>query len=334
MSQNRYPKIYIRSKNDLAKRIASKNLNFVEALALINRVRQNKDKLWQDNMKMSEPKEGKFVRDASRTELGKLLKLIDKSLLAPHDNKLPKFIWGGISGRSNVLAVRELLPLKNRSLLKMDLKGFFEQITRERVKSFFMYKAQCSEKSANFLADLVCVSEGAKLQPTGELVLARGFATSSRLAVWCCLDFFLRLNWQVQDKLAQFNPRIVIFVDDIGIGVSGMKHPQLLNKTAVETERLAEKGVSGQSLKFNEKKTKIYSYLYKTPMDYLGARLHKKTLGLAGKSRQRINVLSREIKDSSISKKGRKALKKRRASVFGYLKYVRRTVSDTSRHGN
>lgn len=334
MYQNRYPKIYIRSKTDLAKRIAGKDLNFAEALALVNRVRQNKDKLWRDNMKMSEPDEGKFVRDASRTELGKLLKLIDKKLLAPHDNNLPRFIWGGISGRSNVLAVRELLPLRKRSLLKMDLKRFFEQITRKRVVSFFMNKAQCSKKSANFLADLVCVSKGAKLQPTGELVLARGFATSSRLAVWCCLNFFLRLNWMVLDKLAQFKPRVVIFVDDIGIGVSGIKHPQLLNRTAMAIRRLAEKGIDGQALKFNEKKTRIYSYLYKTSMDYLGARLYKKTLGLTSKSRQRINILSKKIKDSSNSKNERRAFKQRRADIFHYLAYIRSTVSDTSRDAN
>ena len=305
-------------------------MNFVEALALINRVQQNKDMLWKDNMKMSEPDEGKFVRDASLTELGKLLKLIDKNLLSPHDSSLPKFIWGGISGRSNVLAVSEFLPLKKRSLLKMDLKMFFEQITRERVVSFFMNKAQCSKKSANLLADLVCVSKGSKLQPTGEMVLARGFATSSRLAVWCSLEFFLRINWLVKDKLSKFNPRIVIFVDDIGIGVSGINHPQILNRTVLDIERLAEKGVSGQSFEFNEKKTKIYSYLYKTPMDYLGARLHKKTLGLAGKSRQHIEVLSRKIKELPLSKKERKDLKKRRNSIFSYRKYVRDTGSNNS----
>jgi non-homologous end joining protein Ku len=50
----RYPKIGIRSKNELAKRISDDKFTQQEALALINDVIKNKDTYWKDS-KRSEP---------------------------------------------------------------------------------------------------------------------------------------------------------------------------------------------------------------------------------------------------------------------------------------
>lgn len=41
------------------------------------------------------------MRDASYTKFGKLLKLINKKILAPHDAMLPDFLFGGITGRND-----------------------------------------------------------------------------------------------------------------------------------------------------------------------------------------------------------------------------------------
>ena len=91
----RYPKIGIRSKNELAKRISGKGLSQQQALDLINDVVKNRDKYWKDS-KMSEPLSEKWVRNASHTNYGKLLSLISTRVLAPHDNMVPDFIFGGL----------------------------------------------------------------------------------------------------------------------------------------------------------------------------------------------------------------------------------------------
>ncbi len=110
---NRYPKIAIRSKNDLAKRISHKHLSEKEALILINDVLKNFDKYWKDAPEpLSEPKKGKYVRNAKRTPLGKLLRLIDTQILKIHDATLPPFIFGGVSNQDHVRAARNLIGKK------------------------------------------------------------------------------------------------------------------------------------------------------------------------------------------------------------------------------
>lgn len=319
MQNDRYPNISIRSKNELAKRISSRRLGSENALGLINRVLSQKDGLWHDNEKMSEPEKNKFVRDASQTELGKLLKLVDKRVLAPHDSSIPPYILGGVSKRSNIMAITKLLPIKKRTLLKMDLKRFFEQIKHEWVVKFFR-KANCSVKGAKLLADLVCVPSGSKNNPVKtDIVLARGFATSSRLAVWCCLDFFVHLDWLVKDKLKFLKQKqLVVFVDDMGVCVGGMQYPQVLNRHAREIEKLA----SEYGLTVNCEKTKIYHHGYKRPTDYLGGRLAKNKLTLAGKARSHLYKINHQLKDATINGATRKRLKKSRSSIFQYARQL------------
>ena len=88
MEYKRYPKIYIRSKNELAKHLSHEKFSKEEALELINNVKGNFDKYWKDS-KSSQPSKGKYVRNASHTPLGLLLQKINVQILAPHDKILP-----------------------------------------------------------------------------------------------------------------------------------------------------------------------------------------------------------------------------------------------------
>lgn len=99
MSKNRYPKISIGSKNELAKRISGKMFSYNDALGLINDVLANFDRYWYDSAD-SEPEKEKYVRSAVGSPLNKLLKLIDQKVLAPHDFLIPDFVFGGVSGKN------------------------------------------------------------------------------------------------------------------------------------------------------------------------------------------------------------------------------------------
>ena len=202
MIKNQYPKIGLRSKNEIAKRISSKKLSTNEALILINDVLKNFDSYWYDS-KNSKPEEQKFVRSATKSPaLKKLLKLISEKILKPYDVLVPEFMFGGLSGKNNIQATRYLLgEQRDRTLLKLDVKTFFEQVKQERVFYFFYKKCQCTVEASRILASLCCVPRGKKGSGSNEKILARGFATSSRLSMWCNLGTFQHLDWKMKKKL-------------------------------------------------------------------------------------------------------------------------------------
>jgi len=259
-----YPRINLRSKNDLAKRISDKNFTINQTRVLINDVQNNFDKYWHDNEKVSKPKEDKYVRSAAGTKLGKLLDLINKKILTPNDNLLPPFIFGGISNKDHVKAAINLLGKKNgRVFYKIDLKHFFEQIPQESVFLFFR-KSGCSRKISTLLSRLLCVPEGKKGNKDSKPVLARGFSTSPRLAVWCNLHTFRILEGRVKSILKKHDFRISIYVDDIGISASRVDLI-LMNKALNLSRKIIETG----NLKINEEKT-ILPELFSKKLEYLG----------------------------------------------------------------
>ncbi len=228
MSEIKYPNIRLRSKNELSKRLKHKRFSQKEALFLINDCITNKDKYWNDNENASEIKKEKHVRDASTTNLGRLLKMLDARLLKPYDELLPHYIFGGVSKKNHVKAVKNLLGVRRkRTFITIDLKQFFEQIPQERVQMFFMLKAQCSKNVAKIISELCCVPYGKK-GSTGNAVLARGFATSPRLSIWTNINLFNKVYEIVQKELKGKDPRISIFIDDICISASKVTDEELL----------------------------------------------------------------------------------------------------------
>lgn len=329
MQASRYPRLNIRSKNELAKQLSNKKIPFEKALALINDVQMNHDKYWRDHPKYSQPGKGKWVRDASQTKLGKLLKLIDGEILKPNDKNLPPFLFGGLSGKNHKGAAIQLLGTKRkRVMLKLDITRFFEQNQHDRVYHFFLNKTGCSKASAKLLADLCCVNYGAKASPEEYKTIARGFPTSPRLAVWCNLDVFIKLDRLVRKELRGKDPRIAIYVDDIGITASQASKEDMMRlypkvKAILDSDR-------NQKLPLNDKKTKIVfhsgdtfdidgAYVGKQGFELLGLQMGRNKLTLGTKTRWKLMNITQQYKASN---RKSKSIRKSRKSLLRYKSYI------------
>lgn len=253
------PKLNLYTKKQLANAIRGKNLSFDEAVKLIDDCLANKDNYWFDNQEESKPDDDKWVRSASKTSLGKLQKRINQQILAPHDNELPIFIYGGV-GEKGIKNAAIALQGKNnkRTLLKIDMRRFFEHITYEDIVRTLVCHCNCGKDVAQIIAEIACVRMGKKsLDNTNEKVLARGFSTSSRLAVWCNLTLFRKLFYCMSKKLKGHDPRIAVYMDDIGITASRVD-PTMLSSLYKDIVNLIE---NTSKLEVNKNKTRIIDYL-------------------------------------------------------------------------
>lgn len=319
MQDRRYPKIFIRSKSELAKHISHYRFSRQEALNLINDVLNNFDNYWKDS-KMSEPEKEKYFRSAKGTPLGSLLQKIDAMVLAPHDKMLPNFIFGGVRGTNHAMAAKSLLGCKRkRVLLKLDIKRFFEQINQARVTQFFRAKCACSKRAAKLIGRLCCVSLGPKNSVGTKKTIARGFATSPRLAVWCNLDTFIKLDRLIKKRLRGRDPRIMIYVDDIGI-------------TAAQTTREEMENLYGEIYQLfmsdpNQilvlhplgQKSKIIAH--EEGMHILGLELRRNKLILGEKTKSKIDRIKKILKTNPKFQERKKLVKKRRA-LARYKNYI------------
>lgn len=331
MQNRRYPKLNIRSKNELAKHISSDGrLSFDDALALINDVIKNYDSYWSDYVEKSKPEDNKWVRNAAGTNLGKLLKRVDARLLKANDGMLPNFIFGGVTGLNHKAAVKHLLGTRrNRMLLKLDVSRFFEQVHYERVYYFFLKKCGCSDKAARLLAELCCVPFGAKNQPGNYKTIARGFSTSPRLAAWCNLDTFLKIDRLIKKELKGKDARLAIYVDDIGITASNITKEDLM-RIYPKIKAILEDGDKNQRLPLNDKKSRIVEHTGKTysmtgelvgswGFEHLGIQMNRNSLTLGWKTRWKLSDLTRKLKQSHGKNKKIKASRK---STSRYKNYI------------
>ena len=217
---------------------------------------------------------------------------------------VPDFIFGGLAGRNHIQAAYHLLgERRGRTLLKLDIRKFFEQIHQKRVFDFFHKKCGCSVGASRLLARLCCVPVGPKGSNSTEQTLARGFATSARLALWCNLDLFIRIEQKMKRKLHGYDPRIAIYVDDIGITASRVEIEDMKKFSSV-IENLLVNFDSNQRLPINPRKKEIL--LAKTGMEHLGVRLGRNQLSIGKKTRSKRDRISDALKQP--------LLKARRAS--------------------
>ncbi len=314
MSSVRYPQLRIRSKNELAKRLADKSFSQAAALALINDALDNFEKYWYDS-KHSETEKEKFIRSAIGTPLGQLLALIDRRLLKPYDALIPNCIFGGVSGRSHVAAARQLLGRKRRRTeLSLDLKRFFEHIESGRVFAFFHKKTGCSLEASKILTRLCCVPLGSKQNPQLKKSVARGFPTSQRLSVWCNVETFMRLRWETMRKLKGHDARIVVFVDDIGISASNVTLQEMEAVRDAATTIFANQG-------FELHPDKVQLKQFSAGVEHLGLVLGRNKISMGRKAVAREMRLRNSIKQASGSK--RKKLLVQRKSYLKYRNQIR-----------
>lgn len=318
---SRYPSLGIRSKNELAKRISGKTLTYTESLNLINDVLTNYNKYWRDNNKVSEPENEKYVRSAHGTPLGKLLDLINKKILSPNDKLLPKFIFGGVSKKNHIQASLHLLGNnRKRTKLGADIHRFFEQNDSERVQFFLNRKCYCSKKASGLIADLCCVPIGPKNNNSDIKTIARGFATSTRLAVWCNLDLFLRVDWSVKKILKGHSPKITFFVDDIGISANKV-NKDLMNKVYSKIDDIFKNHDKNHCLPLNDGKKKIQFYTSGN-MEHLGLKFCKNKVVAGGKTIKKWQTVKENLKKSNISISEKRRLISKNKSYKKYVAYI------------
>lgn len=320
MRGNRYPWLSIRSKSELSRHITHGGFSRERGLKLINDVLSNRDKYWKDSRR-SDPEKEKYVRSAKGTPLGLLLDKINKKVLAPHDRLLPDFIFGGVQGLSHVKAASHLLGQhRKRTLLKLDISRFFEQVSRDRVTAFFQHKCGCSKEGARLLSYICCVPFGPKGSKSDRITIARGFATSSRLAVWCNLDLFIKLDRLVKNRLKGKDPRIAIYVDDIGITATNVTEAEM-ESLFVEIQKLLATTDRNQPLPLNPDKKHIVSH--KDGMEHLGIKLLRNRLAIGNKTTAKRQKIKNQFK-RNLSPWDKVSVKRRLRSMNLYKQHVER----------
>lgn len=303
----------------MAKHLSHAKFPKEDSLVLINNVIKNFDQYWRDNKKQSKPEKEKYVRSAKRTQLGRLLDNINKAVLAPHDKMLPNFIFGGVKRLNHAKAVEHLLGNKRkRTVLKLDITRFFEQISEERVYQFFRNKCECNEKAAKMLASFCCVPIGPKGSVGVYKTIARGFATSSRLAIWCNLDTFIKLDQLVKKRLKGKDPRVAIYVDDIGITASRVSKAEM-EALYSEIEQLLLTADENQRLPLNNDKKDIKSH--DEGMEHLGLRMYRNRLSIGAKTKSKIDRVKNKIK-RELEPNERRHIKDRYRSLTHYKRYI------------
>ena len=320
MQGKRYPKIFIRSKSELAKHISHRGLSRFEAQNLINDVISHYDNFWKDS-KESDPKKEKYVRTAKGTPLGLLLQKIDEMVFAPHDRMLPNYIFSGVKGKNHAEAGKHLLGTKKRrTFLKIDIKRFFEQISETRVVSLLKNKCQCSKKAARLIGFLCCVPLGPKGSTSSIRTIARGFATSSRLAIWCNLDHFIKLEWLIKKMLKGQDPRIMIYVDDIGISATHTTMPEM-ESIYKEVQKIFFSD-HNQKLQLHTLGGKSKIMLHNKNPIILGLELHRNKLRPTNKTRFKILETKAKLK-SEIQPREREENRNRLNSLLRYQNYIK-----------
>ena len=235
---------------------------------------------------------------------------------------MPEFIFGGLSGKDHVQATYFLLgKRRKRTKLGLDISRFFEQNSYQRVFYFLNKKCDCGVEASRILAELCCVPFGKKGSGNKRLVLARGFATSPRLALWCNLDLFLKVFWQTKKTLKKKDARVAIFVDDIGISAS---------KTDKDTMEILFDKISdiflssdpNQKLPLNPDKKNISDYTDKN-MEHLGLRMGRNKISLGKKPREKKKKIIEKLASSNLDKSTKKTLINKKKSYKNYERYIK-----------
>lgn len=248
--------------------------------------------------------------------------MIDKKILKPNDFLFPEFIFGGVSKKDHVKAVYHLLGTqKNRTKLGLDVSKFFENNHRERVFYFFYNKCKCSKRGANLLANLCCVPVGPKGSGSETKTLARGFATSTRLATWVNIDLFLRISWLTKKVLKGHDVKIAIFVDDIGITASQIDE-DVMKKLAEKIKSVFDNHYKNHSLPLNLTKTSIQNSK-KEAIEHLGLKIGRKKISAGKKTLYNQNELYKKIKDPSLTYKEKKKLFTKKKAYLKYKIYIK-----------
>lgn len=198
-SQHRYPlnqsPLYsLKSKRRLAD-ILGLNMDDIKTLA---KAGQNNYNIFTVNEDSPKPRNIQHPKP----KLGKVHKLICSLLMRI---ETPGYLHSAIKGRSYITNASE--HIGTDSMVKIDVKKFYESAERESVFKFFHFTMMESPDVANILADLL----------TFDGHLSTGSSVSPILSFWAYKKMFDEIN----DLVDSNGLRVTIYIDDITVSGKG-----------------------------------------------------------------------------------------------------------------
>lgn len=168
----------------------------------------------------SEPEKWKYIRVVKNQSLMEKFHIWIGEELKEFDSYLPENITWGVSKKSVINAMSRHIRKKGNCFIKSDISRFFESIPRERVYSLFCNILQCSPEVAEIITNTITFPPGSLKSPEDKPhTLARWLHVSSRVAIWASIQFFKKLQNELEKKYKRLKPRITFYVDDIGISL-------------------------------------------------------------------------------------------------------------------
>lgn len=224
---------------------------------------------------------------------------------------------GACLKKNHIQAANSVLGIKRKRVyLGLDITRFFEQVSEGRIFNFFYRKCGCSFQMSKLFAGICCVPLGPKNSGHSDKFLARGFATSPRLSIWCNLNIFMKINYKIKHLLLKNDLRLAIYIDDICISASRIDKKQM-EEISLIVEDILSNFDPNQKLLINTAKKKIKSYTEN--FEHLGLRLGRNKLSIGGEVRSRRDKIRNALKSKKASMERNKLLDKNRA----YSRYVR-----------
>jgi hypothetical protein len=240
------------NKNELAKLIANKNY-YKSFLGNINYCLKNKEKLYKNYEKMCDDKKWKYCR-IMLFPLNDVNSRVNEYVLKRFDKEIPVYIYWWLTWKSHIDATLIHRCNYNRSYIILDFSKYFEQVSYDMVFNSLQKLWIANKKWAEIIAKLWCVAEWKEIKKDWNMVVARWFCTSSRLAIYGTLKFFKNLNTLLYKELKWLKHRLSVFVDDITISFDNVEKKKVEN-LLIKIYLLAKK----EWYKFNDRKTLIYN---------------------------------------------------------------------------
>ncbi|MBP6924369.1 MAG: hypothetical protein KBB78_02270 [Candidatus Pacebacteria bacterium] len=327
---HKHPKLNLRTEKDLlrflnaAKTVKTKNKTLKKQVTSkdLHFLSENAHLEWSDHPTESNPIKKKYVRFVKPgSSLNITNRRLNAALKLTLDKKVPGIFYGSVSKKSHIQAAEVLCNGKNTTIISLDITRFFESISPSRVARFFG-KAGCSPEIIKVLVDITCVPLGSKNEPLSDYSLARGFPTSPRLALWATYEIFVKLNRVLLKNFPHLSPKMVIFVDDVGISIK--------NATIIDVEAIKETAFSiiendknGINLEVHKKPPKLKVRHISQTAEHLGLVIGKKSLAPGFKTRVKIGDVKTKLSDKSLSKTERETALQHKRGLMNYKRSVR-----------
>lgn len=330
---HKHPQLNLRTQNDLLRflnaagevKAGNQILRKKLTSADLDHVTTNSALEWNDH-ESSDAVKGKYVRAlVPGTKLNLANRRLNAALKRTLDKKAPDFFYGSVGGygpikKGHVRAAARLCNGKNTTIISLDVTKFFETISYDRVIRFFI-KAGCTHNVATELANLTCVPRGPKNNPEAGHSLARGFPTSPRLALWSTYEIFVKLNRVLQKKYKYLSPKIVVFVDDIGISIKNATDEDLtkIKKTAFE---IIEGDKNGIALHVHRSAPKLQIKHISDTAEHLGLVIGKSSVAPGIKTRQKISHAKKLLASGTLSADDRKTICSSKRGLMNYKRSI------------